>query len=108
MVGAVAYLGPMLLLGTPPEVLALIATLNAVTGYLEHANVDFKTAQLHRWHHTADVTFAMCNFGKVLSVWDQVFGSFYLPPAPVGKVGIGDDQPEVPPDFLERLRYPFR
>lgn len=115
--GTLAYLGPLLLLGVPAPVVALIATLNAVTGFMEHVNVDFEagllnrifnTAQLHRWHHAADVAQAHCNYGKVLSVWDQVFGTYTLPSDPVGAVGLGPDETPVPPSILAQALYPWR
>lgn len=116
--GTLAYLAPMLLLGVPAEIIALIATLNATTGFLEHVNIDFEagwlnrvfnTAQLHRWHHAADLTVAHSNFGKVLSVWDQVFGTYYLPAGKhVGEVGVGPTETPVPTSFWGQTLYPWR
>ncbi|MNK84103.1 Fatty acid hydroxylase superfamily protein [compost metagenome] len=112
-----AYLGPMILLGAPTEVVALIATLNAVTGFMEHVNIDFEvgplnrlfnTAQLHRWHHAEDSSLPPCNFGKVLSIWDQVFGTYYLPEGEVGAVGIGPDEAPVPTSILGQTLYPWK
>ncbi len=48
------------------------------------------------------------NYGKVLSVWDQVFGTFYLPKQKqLELVGIEGQSP-VPNSFWGQLRYPFR
>lgn len=116
--GTFAYLAPMLLLGVPAEIVAFIATLNAVTGFMEHVNIDFEagllnrifnTAQLHRWHHAADLEVAFCNFGKVLTVWDHVFGTWYLPAkAHVGEVGVGPGEKPVPVTFWGQTLYPWR
>lgn len=116
--GTLAYLGPMLLLGVPAPVIALIATLNAVTGFMEHANIDFEaawlnrvfnTAQLHRWHHAADLAIANCNYGKVISIWDQVFDTYYLPEGgQVGAVGVGPTETPVPNTLMGQTLYPWR
>lgn len=92
------YFLPMAILGAPTEVFALVFCMNAATGLLEHANIDFdagwlnrifNTAQLHRWHHSVDVRISQTNYGKVLSVWDQVFGTYHLPEVgQVGEVGV--------------------
>lgn len=92
------YFLPLALLGAPAEVFALLFTINGATGLLEHANVDFEagilnrifnTAQLHRFHHSVKVEVSMKNYGKVLSIWDQVFGTFYFPKGEsVGEVGV--------------------
>jgi sterol desaturase/sphingolipid hydroxylase (fatty acid hydroxylase superfamily) len=84
----VFYFLPLALLGAHDEIFALVFIMNAATGLLEHGNIDFdagvlnrvfNTAQLHRWHHSVDEKISQRNYGKVLSVWDQVFGTYYLP-----------------------------
>lgn len=110
------YFAPIFLFGVSGEVLAAFLTLNAVTGLLEHANVDFEagplnrifnTAQLHRWHHSVVVRESSTNFGKVLSVWDQVFGTYYLPHGrEVGEVGVTGEA--IPKEVSGQMRYPFR
>ncbi len=92
------YFLPLALLGAPMTILALLFTLNAATGLLEHANIDFEagilnrifnTAQLHRWHHSVSMKESMANYGKVLSCWDQVFGTYFFPrDRDVGPLGV--------------------
>jgi sterol desaturase/sphingolipid hydroxylase (fatty acid hydroxylase superfamily) len=99
----VFYFMPLAVLGAPTEIFALVFSMNAATGLLEHANIDFdagwlnrvfNTAQLHRWHHSVDIATSQQNYGKVLSIWDQVFRTYYLPPnKSVGHVGA--DEPLV-------------
>jgi sterol desaturase/sphingolipid hydroxylase (fatty acid hydroxylase superfamily) len=99
----VLYFMPLAILGAPTEVFALVFSVNAATGLLEHANIDFdagwlnrifNTAQLHRWHHSVDIAISQQNYGKVLSIWDQVFRTYYLPQNKhVGHVGV--DEPLV-------------
>lgn len=110
------YFFPLFLFGVPAEVMAMFLTINAVTGLLEHANVDFNagflnyifnTAQLHRWHHSIEPKISSTNFGKVLTVWDLVFGTHHLPKGEeVGVIGVFD--PEAPKRTLAQLAYPFK
>lgn len=97
------YFLPLAVLGAPTEVFALVFSMNAATGLLEHANIDFdagvlnrifNTAQLHRWHHSVDIKTSQQNYGKVLSIWDQAFGTYYHPKDKhVGHVGA--DEPLI-------------
>jgi sterol desaturase/sphingolipid hydroxylase (fatty acid hydroxylase superfamily) len=65
--------------------------LLGVTGTLSHCgaslhagwlNYIFFTAELHRWHHSAEVpeghTFSV-NYGVRFILWDRLFGTYYLP-----------------------------
>ena len=95
---------PPYLLGFSPEV--LFAT-NVIIGFkrlVSHFNVDSRVGWLnyllvgtglHRYHHSADATEAK-NFGAVVSVWDQLFGTFVYRPGEAPHA-IGVDEP---------LRYP--
>lgn len=115
-VSGLAYFAPMLLLGASEYAIVLVVTVSLVTGFLEHANIDFKagvlnyvfnTAELHRWHHSIERRESNSNFGKVLSVWDLVFGTFYFPKdKEVGEVGVRNSA--VPTSFVKQLAYPFR
>lgn len=90
------YFFPLFLFGVPQEVVALFVTLNGVTGLLEHANVDYwapnlilNSADLHRWHHSVVISESSNNYGKVLCIWDRIFGTFFLPKdRVVQKVGV--------------------
>lgn len=84
----VGYCIPFAIFNMAPEALEYTLYFTAVTGLLEHANVDFKagslnyvfnTAELHRWHHSIKMHESKKNYGKALSVWDLVFGTFYYP-----------------------------
>jgi sterol desaturase/sphingolipid hydroxylase (fatty acid hydroxylase superfamily) len=51
----------------------------------------FNTPEVHRWHHSAqfpdDGKFSYgCNFGVDTTLWDLVFGTFYLPRDEQGRV----------------------
>ena len=108
------YFAPVVLLGISPQAFSLFMVMNAVTGILEHANVDFRagplnylfnSAELHRFHHANDVVTSRHNYGKVLCIWDLVFGTHKV--APGGFAGeLGAGQP-VPVTFFAQLAHPF-
>jgi sterol desaturase/sphingolipid hydroxylase (fatty acid hydroxylase superfamily) len=59
----------------------------------------------HRWHHAADDKALNRNFGGVLSIWDLIFGTFYLPKAQPQAFGIPDNS--LPESFLDHLWRPL-
>jgi ornithine lipid hydroxylase len=108
---------PLVLLGAGERVLAAYALFTVVLGLFQHANIDlrlgplnwvFSSAELHRWHHSRDVSEANHNYGSNLIVWDIVFGTRMLPVArPPVAVGIGN-MPNFPRNYLGQLLVPFR
>ena len=104
-------------LGCPSEVVALFATLSAVHGYFQHANLKirigwlnyvFSMAELHRWHHSKTVEEANHNYGQNVILWDLVFGTFYWPAdrEPPEEIGI-PDLPAFPMTYFRQLASPF-
>ena len=105
---------PLTLLGAPIEAIALLTVFTAVNGMLQHANIDLKhgvlnwvlaTADLHRWHHSADFDESNTNFGSNIILWDIVFGTRALPegtPEVVGLPGLA-----LPENFFHHLASPF-
>lgn len=112
------YFIPIFLLGAPLEVTAMFLTLNAVTGILEHANINFRTivlsrifntAELHRAHHAKELKIANNNYGKILSIWDTVFGTYLKPRSFEQSRDVGlTHNKKVPVTFIEQLKYPFK
>ena len=105
---------PLALLGAPPEVLALCGVFTGVHGLLQHCNVDLRhgwanavlaSAELHRWHHSADRSESDRNFGNNLIVWDRVFGTFSLPPGRPARVGLDDGR--LRENFVHHLVSPL-
>lgn len=75
---------PLVTLGARQETLFLFNALMGLQGLLSHFNVDIKAgplnyllvgAELHRFHHGADLDEAK-NFGVLTPFWDLVFGTF--------------------------------
>jgi sterol desaturase/sphingolipid hydroxylase (fatty acid hydroxylase superfamily) len=111
------YFWPLIFFGVSQELMALFLLTNGVTGLLEHANINyrggvlnrvFNTAELHRWHHSTVIEESSTNFGKVLCVWDQIFGSYYLPAdREVGDTGVIDEDSHLETYWAE-LALPFK
>ncbi len=117
VIGSACYYFVLMLLQVPDQVVVLFFTVTLMSGFLEHVNIDYRlgpfnyilnSAQLHRWHHSKDIKQSNSNYGKVLIVWDIVFGTFYLPKdKEVGVLGINEPE-KMPNTFLGQLKYPFR
>lgn len=112
-----AQTAPLILLGAPAQILALISVFTGVCGLLQHANIAlrpgvlnwvFATADLHRWHHSVDIEESCTNFGNNLVIWDIVFGTRYLPtdrPLPE-QVGLGEGA-AFPRTYVGQLASPW-
>lgn len=109
-----AHLVPLTLLGAPVEIIVLTTVFTGVHGMVQHANIDlrfgwlnylFATADLHRWHHSADFAESNQNFGNNLIVWDAIFGTRYLPAGHPQEVGLG--AVHLPENYLLHLASPF-
>jgi sterol desaturase/sphingolipid hydroxylase (fatty acid hydroxylase superfamily) len=80
-----AGLGVLVAIGTPALVMQMLILFGTVVTLFQHANADLRyggwnrvlgTADLHRWHHATGAGVAQVNFGTVLMLWDQVFGTY--------------------------------
>jgi sterol desaturase/sphingolipid hydroxylase (fatty acid hydroxylase superfamily) len=80
-----AGIGVLVAIGAPAEVIQMLILFATVVTVFQHANADlalggwnrvFGTADLHRWHHATGVGATPANFGTVLMLWDQVFGTY--------------------------------
>jgi len=104
----------LLLLGAPKDVLLLVSAATAIIGMLTHCNIEmrcgplnyvFNTPELHRWHHSKDLSEGNRNYGENLMLFDQIFGTFYNSPRrPPVDIGIGHP---MPPTFFGQLKIPF-
>jgi len=111
-----AYFLPVLFLAPDPEVAIMVVSISSITGFLEHINVDFEagwlnylfsSAQLHRWHHSRIVKESNSNYGKIIVLWDLLFGTYFLPKnRHVEEVGTLEN--DVPVSFTGQAKYPFR
>lgn len=107
---------PFVILGVDERVIAGYYVFYAVNGFFQHSNCDVRLGpfnhviagpELHRWHHSADISEANHNYGNKLIVWDTLFGSRYLPAdRDVGALGNGDAT--YPTTFAGQVGAPFR
>jgi len=108
---------PPIVLGFSPEAVFAASVLTGFQGLLSHFNVDaragwlnrlFMGTELHRYHHSADVTEAK-NYAAVVSLWDQCFGTYvYHPGRAPRQLGVAD-RDAYPPDraWFGLLFIPF-
>lgn len=93
---------PIVLLGSPPEVIAYKGVISAVWGMYIHSNINVNTGRLqyiingpemHRWHHDVGKG-RNRNFATKLAIWDWIWGSAYLP------------RPEKPKEYGLKTYFP--
>lgn len=84
--------------------------------YFQHANIKlraqnilnfvFVTPHNHRWHHSTEVVKSHGqNFGLFLSVWDRLFGTFYVPAQSPAEFGMKEYYPD---EIWKRWLWPFK
>jgi sterol desaturase/sphingolipid hydroxylase (fatty acid hydroxylase superfamily) len=118
-VEAVGGVLPLLLLGLPYPVAAVLAFAIAIQLLLQHSNVDMRPGRLGRWmawapshrfHHLRYGSAGDVNFGLFFTVWDRWLGTAFDAPGyrlSRRDLGIGT-QPDYPRDYLGQLLAPFR
>lgn len=102
-------------LGVHPLVLALYFIFYSVNGFFQHCNVDVHLGWLnriisgpeqHRYHHSYEIHESNNNYGNKTSIYDQLFGTYYLPDT-LGPRRYGLHNPQYPQTFLQQMRAPF-
>jgi sterol desaturase/sphingolipid hydroxylase (fatty acid hydroxylase superfamily) len=113
-----AIMFPIALLGAGDDIIAVVAFVYALSGLLQHANVDSRssvlnyilvTPEVHRVHHAATAQGNSSNFSAFFVFLDLLFGTYCAParyPAPV-RVGLAGVT-TFPGDFLTHLAMPFK
>jgi sterol desaturase/sphingolipid hydroxylase (fatty acid hydroxylase superfamily) len=109
---------PLFFLGFSAEALFVANLVVGLQGFVSHFNVDIRAgwvnyvlmgAELHRYHHSADPAEAK-NYAAVVTLWDQLFGTFYYRPGVLAQ-RLGMEQPgQYPADreLLKVLALPFK
>jgi sterol desaturase/sphingolipid hydroxylase (fatty acid hydroxylase superfamily) len=105
----------LLAAGFDPQVAGALAVVQVVLGIFLHANVRWRLRPLHRllitpefhhWHHTNDPDAIHSNYSVFLPLWDQLFGTYFLPADRRPEVyGIDEHMPE---GVVAQLRHPLR
>lgn len=109
---------PLLLLGIGREALLSYMMFAAVYGQLQHMNVRvhapaldwiFSTPGLHRWHHSTDPREGNRNYGAILILWDQIFGTAFRPAGRQFDAELGvAAMPDFPTGYLAQQLSPLR
>lgn len=104
---------PIVLLGSPPEVIAYKGVISAVWGMYIHSNLDIHTGKLqriingpemHRWHHSTGKG-RNRNFATKLAIWDWLFDTAFLPETKPDEYGL---KTFFPPHYFMQTLYAFR
>lgn len=112
--GLVSFI--MILLGVPPSVMILVVPFDTVTAAFVHANLNWTLGPLkyviatpvfHRWHHTGVDEGGDKNFASTFSIWDSMFGTFYMPEGKMPET-YGVDDVGFPTTWLGQMVVPFR
>ncbi|MDZ7624071.1 MAG: sterol desaturase family protein [Ignavibacteriaceae bacterium] len=104
---------PIVLLGSPPEVIAYKGVISAVWGMYIHSNLNVRTGNLqkiingpemHRWHHSTGKG-RNRNFATKLAIWDWIFGTAFLPETKPDEYGL---KTYFPKHFFMQTLFAFR
>lgn len=104
---------PIILLGSPPEVIAYKGVISAVWGMYIHSNINVKTGwlqkiingpEMHRWHHSTGKG-RNRNFATKFAIWDWIFGTAYLPDTKPDEYGLKTFFPE---HYFKQTLFAFR
>ena len=109
---------PLLLMGLPLEIGALLGFTAAIQLLLQHSNTDMRVGPLvyvwavapgHRHHHLAHKEKGDVNFGLFTMIWDHLLGTFVAnrPQPRDGDLGIAG-YPDFPISYTAQLIEPFR
>jgi sterol desaturase/sphingolipid hydroxylase (fatty acid hydroxylase superfamily) len=106
-------IGFLAVLGFPSW--ALVANVMVRNYYGQFIHVDlpwmygplgwvFVSPVMHQWHHAVDYIGSGSNFATVFSVFDRVFGTYYVPGVCSGPLGVSEDPGT---SITRQLIYPF-
>jgi sterol desaturase/sphingolipid hydroxylase (fatty acid hydroxylase superfamily) len=105
---------PLFALGFSTEAIGTYIIVYYWQAYLVHANVRLNygplryvlvSPEFHHWHHSSEKEARDKNFAGMISFYDWLFGSVYLPKGQKAKT-FGVDNP-MPSNYLALLAYPF-
>ena len=115
VLGTVAVDVLFLVGGMNPNVFLFVGPFNTFTSAFVHANLNWTLGPLkyviagpvfHRWHHTLANEGGEKNFAGTFSLWDYMFGTFYMPKGALPQT-YGTDDTSVPQGFVKQLVYPL-
>ena len=104
---------PIVLLGSPPKVIAYKGVISAVWGMYIHSNLNIYTGilqkfingpEMHRIHHTMGKG-RNRNFSTKLAIWDWIFGTAFLTDEHAEVYGL---KTYFPDNFFKQFTFAFR
>ena len=104
---------PIVLLGSPPEVIAYKGVISAIWGMYIHSNLNVHTGKLqriingpemHRWHHSTGKG-RNRNFATKLAIWDWLFDTAFLPETKPDEYGL---KTYFPKHYFMQTLFAFR
>jgi sterol desaturase/sphingolipid hydroxylase (fatty acid hydroxylase superfamily) len=107
---------PCLAVGLPLRAVVSLLPVMTLWSVMSHSDLKWNfgrlggwlvSPRLHRWHHTPSTEGGNMNFANILSIWDRVFGTFYLP-TDREPVRFGLDDAPLPENYLKQLISPFQ
>ncbi|PJZ52245.1 hypothetical protein CH380_16465 [Leptospira adleri] len=110
---------PSVILGLQTEAVMIVGLLNNFVSIFNHMNIDFRLgilnrifnmSELHRWHHSRIPSEGNRNFSSgALSVWDQIFGSYFLPDRKIDSLSVGLFEPRTYPSgsLIKQFLFPI-
>ncbi len=111
---SIKYL-PLALMGFDGNAVLVVAVFATLIGHLNHSNIPwsygplkyiFNSPKMHIWHHDEEMHLpAGQNFGIVLSIWDWIFRTAYMPEGQPKRIGFKGDE-EFPKNVVFRFLYP--
>jgi sterol desaturase/sphingolipid hydroxylase (fatty acid hydroxylase superfamily) len=117
-----SYLAVVAVLAPPLEAVIAVEFATMVQNFFAHANISLPdalerhlrrvvvTPEMHRVHHSVDVSEQNTNFGAILPVWDRLFGTYLA--APHGgrlelRFGLSEHTPGAEQAMADLLAMPF-
>lgn len=106
---------PALLIGMPAQIILPVYMVQVFFESVQHAELNWRYGPLYRvivspvfhaFHHSAERRHYDRNFGKVLSVWDFVFGTAVEREPRPARFGI--DGYQIPESLVQQFLSPFR
>ena len=113
LMGSILVTTLALLAGFSPTIFLIMAPFDTLSSGFVHANLNWTLGPLkyviaspvfHRWHH--DKNALGKNFAATLSVYDWMFGTFYMPEGQLpANYGLIED--DMPQSFGAQVLYPL-
>jgi sterol desaturase/sphingolipid hydroxylase (fatty acid hydroxylase superfamily) len=115
LVLTIVTLVPAALLGWPAETIVLVSFLLALQDRMQHSALDLTygifypvivSPRYHRIHHAPDQARGNSNFGRLLPLWDRLFGTAHANAERPERVGV-EGEP-LPENVIAHFIAPFR